>query len=71
MMLKSPTWILPGEIGQLVDGENAAIGARQQSVVNGQLIAQQVSALRGLDRIDVADDVSDGYVRRCQFLYKA
>ena len=62
---------LAGEIGQLVDGKDAAIGARQQPVVNRQFVAQQVPALGGLDRIDVADDVGDRHIRRGQLLDKA
>src|ERR687884_320681 len=33
---------LAREVWQLVDGEDAAVGARQQAVVDGQLVAQQV-----------------------------
>ena len=60
-----------GEIGQFVDGEDAAIGARQQAVVDGQFAAQFVSAARGLDGIDVADQVGDGDVGRGQLLHVA
>ena len=31
---------LAGEVGQLVDGEDAAVGARQQAVVHRQLVAE-------------------------------
>ena len=61
---------LAGEIGQFVDREDAAIRARQQTVMNRQLVAQQVSALGGLDRIDVADDVGDRHVGRRELLDK-
>jgi hypothetical protein len=57
---------LAGEVGQLVDGEDAAVGARQQAEVHRQLGAELQAALRGLDRIDVADHVGDGHVRRGQ-----
>ncbi len=59
------------EVGQLVDGEQAAVGARQQAVVDGQLVAQQVAAARGLDRVNVADDVGDRHVGRRQFFDEA
>ena len=36
--------------------------------MNGQFIAQQVTALGGFDWIDIADDVGDGDVGRGQFL---
>ena len=57
-----------GEVGQLVDGEDAAVGARQQAVVHRQLVADLAAAARRLDRIDVADHVGDGHVRRRQLL---
>ena len=53
-----------GEVGQFVDGEDAAIGARQQAVVHGELVAKVAAAAGGLDGIDVADDVGDGHVGR-------
>ena len=62
---------LAGEIRQFIDREDAAVRARQQPVMNRQLVAQQVTAFGGLDRIDVADDVGDGHVRRGKFFDKA
>ena len=59
---------LAREIGQLVDGEEPAVGARQQAEVHRQLAGQLQPAVRGLDRVDVADHVGDGDVRRCQLL---
>ena len=41
---------LAGEVGQLVDAEDAAVGARQQPVVNRQLVGQLQPAARRLDR---------------------
>ena len=35
---------LAGQIGQFVDGEDAAIGARQQAVVDGQLVGDVLAA---------------------------
>ena len=62
---------LAGEIGQFVDGENAAIGARQQAVVHGQLVGDVLPAAGGLDRIDIADHVGDRDVRRGQLFHVA
>ena len=61
---------LAGEIRQLVDREDAAISARQQPVMNRQFIAEQMSAFRGFDRIDVADDVGDGHVGSGKFFHE-
>ena len=62
---------LAREIGQFVDGEDAAIGARQQSVVHGELARQFVAAARRLDGIDVADQVGNGDVGRGQLFHVA
>ena len=43
-----------GEVGQLVDGEDAAVGARHQAVVDRLRVAER-AALGDLDRVDVAD----------------
>ena len=59
---------LAGEVGQLVDREDAAVGARHEPVVDGQLVREPASRRRRLDRIDVADHVGDGHVRRREFL---
>jgi len=58
-----------GEVGQLVDGEDASVGARQQSVVHGQLARQVLRAARRLDGVDVAYQVGDSDVRRGQLLH--
>ena len=39
---------LAGQIGQFVDGEDAAVGARQQAVVNGQLVRDILAARAAL-----------------------
>ena len=70
MMLKRADLNLAGEIRQLVDRKDAAIRARQQAIMNRQLVAQQVTAFRRFDRIDVADDVGDGHVGRREFFDK-
>ena len=51
-----------GEVGQLVDREDPAVRARDQAVVEGQLVAQ-VAALGDPDRVDLADQVGDRDVR--------
>ena len=44
MMLNKPDLNFSREIGQFVDGEDAAVGARQQSVVHRKFAAEFVSA---------------------------
>ena len=56
-----------GEVGQLVDGEDAAVGARHQAVVQRELVGE-VAALGDLDRVDLADEVGDGGVGGGQLL---
>ena len=56
-----------GEVGELVDAEDAAVVARDQAVVNGQLVGE-VAALGDLDRVDLADEVGDRDVGRRQLL---
>ncbi len=55
---------LAGEVRDLVDGEDAAVGAGQQAVVHGQLGAELLAGARGLDGVDVADQVGHGDVGR-------
>ena len=50
-----------GQVGQLVDRDDAAVGARHQAVVDGLGVAER-AALGDLDRVDVADQVGDGGV---------
>ena len=59
-----------GEVGQLVDGEDAAVGARHEAVVQRELVGE-VAALGDLDRVDLADEVGDGRVGRRQLLAEA
>ena len=54
---------LAGEVGKLVDGEDAAVGARQQTVVHGQLGAEVLVRASRLDGVDVADEIGHGDVR--------
>jgi hypothetical protein len=59
---------LAGQVGQLVDREDAAVGARQQPEVDRELVGQDVAPARRLDRVDVADHVGDGDVGRGELL---
>ena len=56
-----------GEVRQLVDREDAAVRARDEAVVERQLVAE-VAALGDADRIDLADEVGDRDVRRRELL---
>src|SRR6266404_597309 len=56
-----------GEIGELVDGKDAAIGAGEKAVVDGQFVGKIASTARGADGIDVADDVGHGDIGRGEF----
>src|SRR6267142_178625 len=60
-----------GEIGELVDGEDAAIGTGEQAVVDGKFVGKIASAARGADGIDVADDVGHGDIGRGEFFDEA
>ena len=57
---------LAGEVGQLVDREDAAVGPGQQAVVHRQLVGELQAGARRLDRIEVANHVGDRHVRRRQ-----
>ena len=56
-----------GEVRQLVDGEDPAVGARHEPVVQRELVGQ-VAALGHLDRVDLADQVRHGGVGRGELL---
>ncbi len=56
-----------GQVRQLVDGEDAPVGAGHQPVVERQLVGQ-VAALGHPDRVDLADEVGDRRVRGGQLL---
>ena len=59
-----------GEVGELVDREDAAVGARHEPVVDGELVGE-VAALGHLDRVDLADEVGDRRVGRGELLAEA
>ena len=56
-----------GQVGELVDGEDAPVGAGHQAVVHGELVGE-VAALGHLDRVDLADQVGDRGVGGGQLL---
>ena len=56
-----------GEVRQLVDREDAAVRARQETVVDGQLVGE-VAPLGHLDRVHLTDQIGDGDVRRGELL---
>ena len=56
-----------GEVGQLVYGEDAAVGPRHEAVVQRELVGE-VAALGHLDRVDLADEISHGGVRGGELL---
>jgi hypothetical protein len=58
-----------GEVWHLVDGEDAAVGTGQQAVMHGQLIGEIVPGARGLDRVEIADQVGHGHVRRRELFH--
>src|SRR5205823_3224622 len=66
--VEQPDLNLAREIGQLVDGEDAAIGPRQQAVMHRQLVGEIQARLRRLDRIDVSHHVRDRDVGSRQLL---
>src|SRR6184192_1316344 len=55
------------EVWEFVDGEDAAVGAGHQAVMDGELVGK-VLALRHPDGIDLADQVGDRGVGRGQLL---
>ncbi len=56
-----------GQVGQLVDGEDAAVRAGHEAVVQRELVGQ-VATLGHLDRVDLADQVGDRGVGGGQLL---
>ena len=56
-----------GQVGQLVDGEDAAVRPGHQAVVERELVGQ-VATLGHLDGVDLADQVGDRRVRGGQLL---
>ena len=59
------------EVGQLVDREDAAVGARDDAEVDDLGVGVGEPAGRRLDRVDVAEQVGDRDVRRRELLVVA
>src|ERR1700682_5445597 len=59
------------EVRQFVDSKDAAIRARKQPVMNGQLVREITPTASRANGIDVADDVSNGHIGSRQLLDKA
>src|SRR5690348_1151833 len=59
---------LTGQIGELVQREETAVGPRQHAIVDRELVGKQVSTARRLDWIEVTDQVRDRDVRRGELL---
>ena len=53
---------LAGEVGDFVDGEDAAVGAGEEAVMHGELGAEVLAGAGGLDGVDVADEIGYGDV---------
>src|SRR5437667_150253 len=49
------------QVGELVNGKNAAVSAWEEPIVDGQLAGDVVTAAGCFDRVDIADHVGDGY----------
>src|SRR5712692_7451865 len=60
-----------GEVGQFVDGKDAAIGAREKAVVDGEFVGEIASAAGRPDGIDIADNVGHGHVGSGKFFDEA
>src|SRR6266446_7621023 len=60
-----------GEVWEFVDREDAAVGAGQQAVVNGQFVGEVAATAGGANGIDVADNVGDGDVGSSQLFDEA
>src|SRR5712664_117590 len=60
-----------GEIGKFIDGENAAVGARQKPVVDGEFVGQIAAAASRADGIHITDNVSHGDVGSSEFFDEA
>ena len=57
------------QIGQLVDGKDAAVGAGSSPKCMVSSSRKQMPPAGRLDRVDVADQVRDGHVRSGQLLH--
>src|SRR5437879_1709863 len=60
-----------GKVGQFVDGEDAAVGAREEAVVDREFVGAVAAAASRAGGIDVAADGGHGYVGRGELFDKA
>ena len=51
-----------GQIGEFINGKDAAIGAWEKAVVDGEFVGEVAAAASGADGIDITDDVGHSYV---------
>ena len=65
--IEEPNLNALGQVGQLVDAENAAVGARDETVVYRQLVAQ-VAAFGDFDRVHLSNQVGNRAIRRGELL---
>ena len=57
-----------GKIGQFIDRKNAAISARQKTIMHGQFAGQFMAAASCFDGINIANQIGNGHIWRGQFL---
>ena len=57
---------LASQIGELIDGEDPSVGARQQAVMDRELVRKIQSCFGCPDRIYVTDHVGDCDIGSCQ-----
>src|ERR1700687_3238249 len=69
--VEEPDLNFSGEVGELIDSKDAAIGTREKAVVDGELIGEVAAAASGADGIDVPDDVGHGDVGCGEFFDEA
>ena len=60
-----------GKVGKFVNGKDAAVGAWEKAVVDGELVGKVAAAASRANRVDIANYVGHGHVRRGEFFDKA
>src|SRR5437867_4856956 len=69
--VEEPNLNLACQVRQLIYGKEPPVSARQEAVMNGQFIAEQVATFRGFDWIHVADNVGDRHIGGREFFYES
>src|SRR5438105_120069 len=59
-----------GKVGKFVNGKDAAVGAWEKAVVDGELVGKVAAAASRANRVDIANYVGHGHVRRGEFFDK-